>query len=563
LAVFWYEIQDHEPFRTTHSTTLDEAVDIYLVLRTPYIDPAALRAYLKRLDIALDVQVVNSQAPDRDIAPLLEDIYSGRVDNTAEPLTLTHDPDINDEDGEPRQTYAVWKISVFLGRPRIRLQSPTVNFTAVASLGAANDEATKPKTGYLTSRTPPGMNLLESFGNDPALGGVKPTLSAQRVSKVLPVTQSRAQRRLIKGLKSLVLKILPVVHTRVRFARPSTAPSSRHIIAMLEVDFTPFFECEALLSSISIAVPSVQVTDLNTAQSLSLPLSCVAHDHITFMYKLSPLEHEIDLSRTLVRDVDISIGITVLLRPGVCTPKLKMSWLATGDFTAPVNPGFGTSLTNPSLQRSHRPSQLSIDGAASLVAPAVSRPDALPGLEAAVARTNETTIPDFGITMTFSTPTEPVYAGNEFCWTVFVVNRSSASVTDPIPPSPPRKLALLVLPRRRRNDIRVLRPPSAHSYSKIPNAKDHLVADAVLDENIVYAMQRSSLVDATDVVCLSADTRVGPLSPNACHVVELRFVALREGIVGIEAIRVVDLATQEHVDVRELPLMMVKKRAEV
>jgi hypothetical protein len=34
---------------------------------------------------------------------------------------------------------------------------------------------------------------------------------------------------------------------------------------------------------------------------------------------------------------------------------------------------------------------------------------------------------------------------------------------------------------------------------------------------------------------LSADTRVGPLAPGACHVVELQFLALQEGVVGLEA----------------------------
>jgi hypothetical protein len=61
----------------------------------------------------------------------------------------------------------------------------------------------------------------------------------------------------------------------------------------------------------------------------------------------------------------------------------------------------------------------------------------------------------------------------------------------------------------------------------------------------------------TDVVCLSADVRVGPLAPEACAVAELRFLALRRGVVGVEAVRVVDLGSTEHVDVRELPVVVV------
>lgn len=90
--------------------------------------------------------------------------------------------------------------------------------------------------------------------------------------------------------------------------------------------------------------------------------------------------------------------------------------------------------------------------------------------------------------------------------------------------------------------------------------KDSGMADAVLDENVVYAMQKAGGVDNTEVVCLSADVRVGPLAANACSVVELRFLALREGVVGVEAVKVVDLGSQEHVDVRELPLVVVRRR---
>jgi len=526
------------------------------------------------LTVSLEAQVVNDHGPERNGGPAAEVIFNGTVGDTTQPLVVLDEPgDSDDEEGHPRLAYAVWKLPVTLSRPRMRLQNPTVMFAAVATLRTAEETTERQKNTYLESRAPLGLNLLDAFGDDPALGGIKPRLSAQRVSRVAPVTQTRDQQRPIKGLKSLVLKISPAVHMRVRFARSSGVPATAGIIALLEVDFTPFFECEAVLSHIHLALPSAVVTDLNKDQGPFLPLSCVAHDHITFMYKLAPLEHDLDALRHPTRDVDISVEAAVLLKPGVCTPKLTMSWTATLDFTLPVNPGFGTALTNPSIQRAHRPSQLSIDGAASLVAPAVSRPDSLPSLEAATRKT-ETTIPDFGITVTLTAPTGPVYAGEEFRWIVFVVNRSSAAAPglgSPTSSAPPRKLAFLAIPHRRRTEVRAVRPHStAHPVAGArtgPGPKDgdgdereRLVADAVLDENIVYAMQRSSLVDAADVVCLSADARVGPLAPNSCHVTELRFVALREGIVGVEAVRVVDLATQEHVDVRELPVIFVEKR---
>lgn len=529
-----------------------------------------MRLYLDRIAIAVEAQIVNNHSPDRDGPAATELIYSEVIGSTPEPVVV-FDQEESDgaesEEGESeRYTYAVWKASIFLARPRMRLQSPSVRISAAASLRPEDPKvAADARSGYLQSRVPLGMNLLESFGRDPDLGGVKPQLSALRVSRVAPITESVNLPRPIKGLKSLGLKIFPAVHTRVRFARPNASPPSPAVIALLEIDFSPYIECEATLDKISLSATDGIVEDLNTQDGMRLPLRCVAHDHITFLYRLAPEELETLTSKNSVRNLDITIDVTALVKPdgpGPCKPRLSMGWTTTLDFSLPVNPGFGQPMTQP-IQRSHRPSQLSIGGgndAQSLISPSVSRPDALPSLEASTARSIEVPVPNFGITMTFTGPDHPVHAGDEFTWSVFVVNRTKPDAgSGPNAPTaaPARKLALVAIPRRRRNDPRVLRPPS--TAGPMPK-HDPLIADAVLDENVVHAMQKSSLVDGTDVVCMSADVRVGPLAPNACAVVELRFLALREGILGVEAVRVIDLGSQEHVDVRELPIVVVQGR---
>ncbi|KAH8884557.1 hypothetical protein GQ53DRAFT_810885 [Thozetella sp. PMI_491] len=546
----------------------DETVDVYLILRAPYAEEHILGSCFRRLSITLEAQVVNSHAPDRDSPPAQETIYTGTVKDLEDPFVLVDETDAGTDTeesgisgGRIRYVYAIWKLPVFLARPRIRLQSPYVIFLASASFRPP--ELGRPgllQNGYLQSRAPPGMNLLESFSLDPALGGIKPRLSAMRVSRVAPVSQSKEQAWPIEGLQSLKLKVYPVVHTRVRFSRPNLSPPSPALIALLEVDFTPFFDCEVTLNDISLAINNGTVEDLNVQEGMGLPLRCVAHDHVTFLYRLAPEQLDV-VSKSPARDLEITIDVTAFVRPDgphACMPKLSMSWTTALDFTLPVNPGFGQPITQP-MQRSHRPSQLSIGGGAdaqSLVSPSVIRPDALPSLEAAT-RPVEATLPEFGITMTFTGPDKAVRIGEEFAWSVFVVNRSKPDAAGSHPAAVPalsRKLALVVIPKRRRNDLRVMRPPStAGAGSK----RDPLVADAVLDENVVHAMQRSSVVDNTDIVCLSADVRVGPLAPNACAVVQLRFLALQGGIVGIEAVRVVDLTSQEHVDVRDLPVVVV------
>ncbi|KUI60420.1 hypothetical protein VP1G_07623 [Cytospora mali] len=554
----------------------DETLDIFLVLRTRGLDGASFNSYLKRLTISVQAQIVNSPATDRvEYAPASEIIHTAEVEDVTSPLAVIDgghvDEDAGDDAGPIK--YTVWKVSIFLTRPRIRLFGPSIVFSAAASLKPDTVRSGEQHNGYLESGIPSGLNLLESFARDPLLGGVKPRLSAMRVSRVAPVTQSKDSFPILKGLPKISEKIYPAVHTRVRFARPTTNPPSPSIIALLEVDFTSYFDCEIAVDKVTLSMPDGQVEDLNDNPGLSLPLNCVAHDHLTFMYRLAPEESDVP-AKVQTRELSISIECSALVRPGTCTPKLRMAWSTILDFTLPVNPVFGTGVNKP-FQRSHKPAQLSISDGTSFVSPSVSRPDSLPSLEALAERSAETSIPEFGITMTFTAPEGPIYPGDEFVWTVFVVNRNSQALHPSKSPSeaapPARKLALLAVPKRRRNDMRVIRPPSTAGIDHIMARRKSAtaaamegpeteIADAVLDENIVHAMQRSSLVDSTEVVCLSADVRVGPLAPNACHVVELRFLALKEGIVGVECIRVIDLGNQEHVDVRNLPVMVVERR---
>lgn len=554
----------------------DETVDVFLILRTRGLDDKVLESYFKRLTISVQAQIVNSPATDRvEIAPASEIIHSADVEDVTSPLTVIEGGNADDDadDHAAPIKYTVWKASIFLTRPRIRLYGPSIVFSASANLKPGQNLSGEQQNGYLESGIPSGLNLLESFARDPLLGGVKPRLSAMRVSRVAPVTQSKDSFPILKGLSRFSEKIYPAVHTRVRFARPNTIPPSPAIIALLEIDFTSYFDCEIAIDAVTLSIPEGQVEDLNDVPGLSLPLNCVAHDHVTFMYRLAPEESDVP-AKAQTRELSISIECSALVRPGSCTPKLRMAWSTILDFTLPVNPVFGTGVNKP-FQRSHKPAQLSISDGTSFVSPSVSRPDSLPSLEALAMRSAETSIPEFGITMTFTAPEGPIYPGDEFVWTVYVVNRNTQAIGPSKPPSeavpPPRKLTLLAVPKRRRNDMRVIRPPSTagldHMLARRKSATataiegpETEIADAVLDENIVHAMQRSSLVDSTEVVCLSADVRVGPLAPNACHVVELRFLALKEGIVGVECIRVIDIGSQEHVDVKDLPVMVVERR---
>ncbi|KAJ4413495.1 hypothetical protein N0V85_003537 [Neurospora sp. IMI 360204] len=418
----------------------DETADVYLVLRTPRQYEETLRSSLSRIVVTLEAQIVNGHGSDREAPPAAEIIYTGLVPDTADAIIKS--PGEEEQEKEKAEevensnsyVYAIWKMPVFVSRPRMRLQAPSIVFAATAGLKLLDPRKSRDAVddGYMQSCAPAGLNLLESFADDPMLGGIQPRLSALRVSRVAPVTQTKQPLRLFRGMQSLRLRVYPVVHTRVRFARPNTSPPSPALIALLEVDFTPFFDCEATLNKIDLAVTDGMVDDLNSQDLMALPLHCVAHDHLTFLYRLAPRQLDYIISKHPSRELVITVEVAVLVQPegaDPCTPKLTMSWTTPLDFTLPVNPGFGTPMTKP-IERRHKPSQLSISGGVDsmpLVSPSVTRPDALPSLEASITHTQrsfETPVPDFGITVTFVGPDRPVYAGEEFAWTVFVVNRT-------------------------------------------------------------------------------------------------------------------------------------------
>ncbi|KXJ91932.1 TRAPP trafficking subunit Trs65-domain-containing protein [Microdochium bolleyi] len=556
-----------EPFASVErrqSLFFDESVQVYLVLKTTYRDGPSLQATLRGLTIALEAQVVNNIGHDRDTSSSSEVIFSDTISGGEKPRVL-NPPAGSDEGGI---TCIVWSVPVFLARPRIRLQKPVIVITANASsIPPESSLAETSSDGYLTSGAPSSLNLLGSISADASLNGVKPRLSALRVSRVAPITQHAQEFvRRIRSMPKLSTRVYPVCHSRVRFSRPNGIPTSTTLIAILEVDFTPFFDCEVVIDTIALKLDDGIVENLTDYADLSLPLSCVAHDHVVFLYRVAPTD-ELTVAKNPMREMDITITATALVDPGRCQPILKMAWTASVDFTLPLNPGYGAAMQP--MQRAHRPGQLSIggDAATSLVAPAVARPDALPSLEASTKKVDKP-LPELGVTMTFTAPPSDqiVRVGSEFAWSIFVVNRSTVAANN-------RKLALITIPRRRRNEARVTRPPSmSRPFSSFSGSsgqhhgghsptRDRSVADAVMDENVVHAMQRSSIVDSADVACLSGDVRVGPLAAGACHAVELKFLALKAGIASVEAVRVVDLATNEHVDIRDLPTTLVVSAA--
>ena len=510
-----------------------------------------MKPYLDRLVLTLEARVVNSSTDQQAGQAGHETIYSSSIEQTKAEPKVVFCPSNDNRKG----LLVLWKFLVVLSRPsRLRLQSPSVVFALAAHLKTAEQlqEKTRQKE-YLPSQQPSGINLLESFNADPELGSIKPRLSALRVSTVKPASQGDENIRPLKINPPRALRILPAFQIRSKYLRPSSTPADTSILASLDIEATPWAGTSLTINGVSFETPDAIVSDLNEASNFTFPMCLFPKDDITLLYRLSrSVLEQVPIAQ---KSLHISINATVNVS-NTCMPVVNMVWSTTVDFSEAPNVG-ATSALSVRGEGGRRPSTLTTHSShdAFNAALAMTKPDALPSFEVTTKHMRSLSVDGFGITITFTGPEKVVKVGEMFTWSVFVVNRSAH----------PRKLALLPITKRKpsssHNRGTTNRPLSTGYNSRKsreggrPPGED--LADAVVDENVLYAAQKAAALEGTGVVCYSTDVRVGPLAPGACQLTELRFMGLKSGLLGLEAVRVVDMGTQEHVDVKHLPNIIV------
>ncbi|KAI9816401.1 MAG: hypothetical protein M1832_005068 [Thelocarpon impressellum] len=464
----------------------DEQLDVYVILRVPYQGEDVLKSYLSRLAITLEAHAVNLQPPQPttgdDVPPVTpmqtrDLIYSAIVNDSEEPLILVH---VREEE-------------------------------------------------YLPSMVPAGLNLLESFHDDPALAHIAPRLSALRVSRVVPAAQvTKELLRPLRNSSQQTFRAVPAVSARVRYSRLTKYTSQVSVIALLDFEVTPVAECNVALEAVEVRLGDGTCEDLMGPQGLTLPLKCGPKDDVTFLYRLTPNEGTDPLVPHMsnFRSLEIYVSITAFVSED-CRPEITMRWRTNVDLSATVNPTFGGP--SQSLQRSHRPTSLPMTPSAD----GIGSQTVVPGSE------TQQPVETLGVTLSISGPAR-VYEGLTFKWVVSIVNRSSSH----------RKLALVAIPGRRRVEVRKQASRVTNTGGSRGGAD---MAAAVVDENVIYAMQKGAHMETAELVSISSDVRVGPLAPGACHTAELEFLALGVGVLHVEAVRVTDLATQLATDILELP----------
>ncbi|KAJ5098909.1 hypothetical protein N7532_005910 [Penicillium argentinense] len=533
---------DDLPSLQTHKATfvifllttglIDEHLPVRIVLRLSDCTDTTLKHYLPRLEVKLDVFAIDSaENVAENPTPTREAIYSGFVNTEEEPLVIFNE--FEGSEGTGNHVYLIWNIETFLKRPRTRIQSPSLLFMASASLTPAEPGRQEdPEDDYLPPLVPASTNMFQPLSGDKLLTQREPFLPASRLLRLVPTTQNEDPIYNIQQQHGHSFRVVPAASARIRYSRLNNYTGLPTTIASLDFEVTPYVSSDVVFDKADLHLSEGALESLSNIPGLILPLTCRPRDDVTLAYKLTPeYGPETNGSSTvMLSTLDISLEAQIMVSDD-CKPRILMQWRTNVDFSMALNPTFGGP--SPALQRSNRPTSLSMPQGHS------SRPSTGTANRSSL-RERAYSVTDVGVTISFSGPVR-VEVGSPFSWSVFIVNRSNV----------PRKFALIAIPRRKRLDPRghTARPSSA----SISSRKEDGVAEAVTDDNIVHAMQKSVSGQEAELISLSTDIRVGPLLPGTCHATEIKLLPLATGPLHLEAVRLVDVNTNETTDIRDLP----------
>lgn len=354
-----------------------------------------------------------------------------------------------------------------------------------------------PLDPYLPDCTPQSINLLESLKGDPSLRLAEPRLPSFRLFRSASTAASLSlSKQALAVAVQRPFRAVPAISARVRYTRSKGDGGKPTIIASLDIETAPFFDNEVTITFVDVILSEGSAVDLSGGHALTLPMTCRPRDNQVFLFRLTPTGSISDGSNSNPRTLDIKIDAIVLVSD-ICRAHIEMRWKAGVDFSTALNPSYGTP--NQPMQRDKRPTSLPVppvpaNGNGMPAAPQATGSQSESDVSPKRSRSNS--VNDLSITVTLTAPRD-VHLGVPFSWDVFVVNRSSV----------PRKLAIMVIPKRKGYDISAhLSMPSSSSAAGSIGMGN---VDAVLDEKHLYAVQRSNGSDGVQIVSLSTDVKLG------------------------------------------------------
>ncbi|ETN36600.1 uncharacterized protein HMPREF1541_08878 [Cyphellophora europaea CBS 101466] len=553
---------DDEPLGVPKRELLfvDERVRVVVTLSVPECDEELLNRCLSRAEIRVEAWAFDrsQERGPGSVEQVRDLIHTATIPTTNDPLVLVRQAD---DDSPGNLLVLVWETQLSLTRPRVRMVDPSIAFYS-AMVVSAEDQASPEEMELLRPFRPLEPSVLGPMRQMPGYSDASPYLAASRLEKVVP-EQIKAKQQFHIEHMSPRYKIVPAAIARMQYSRVNEANSMPKIIASLNVEIIPFIEIQATILTLDVTIANGSIEDLTPNL---LPLDCRSKDLITFLYRLNQTSNisatsspspASQLPNFDVLNINLQFNVRVT---DVCQSRINMAFTTNVDFFQALNPSYGAP--SQPIQRPHRPASLplTVGGSQSQQSLSTSLQQAQPIVDLSTF---------MGVTISFTAPVEPVRVGQAFTWRVLVNNRSSR----------PAKVAIYPMPRMPRGSPHTSSGKrhaprhsvaSYHSSDKRPPREGEAHADiaqAVVDENVIYAMQHShALPKQTELIALTAEVRVGALGSGQCHEGEIELLALRSGTLKLDAIRVIDLLREAEeglgaagvmIDIKNLPDVIV------
>ena len=466
---------------------------------------------MNSISIGIEAHAISSlgnQDPNRDrqpsSGPIRDTLWSGKVDVTADPITMV----IGTAEQE-QNVLLVWKTTVSLSRPRIRLSTPTIVFKAFASFRSAITREETKSDPYLPSGIPLTSNILQPLGTDTAFKNSHPHLAALRLTQKQPgIKRALGESIQLTTVAPRACRVMPALSSRIRAQKAPFRSETPSMIASLEVDIPPFAPYPMKITGVHLALAHGKVTEIG-GQLRKFPMALHARDQIVCLYSLLQ-DGQVEGKSFLPLQVTIDVSIDV---SDNCHPRIQVKFQANVDFQGPK-------------EEKAKPSQ---------IAPGDQLVDSTSEMQ------TSTTEEKLGVVIKF-TAKNPVYVGEPFYWDVFVMNRSGRQ----------RRLGLSMLHKKRLGGERFI-PSRPLSISGGHRQQLDTIASPFTDDNLLYTDMKNFHRDMTQLICLNTDLKIGPLNPGSCYSTEMQFLALTNGLLNADAIRLTDYTTNEAVDLLQLP----------
>lgn len=478
----------------------DELVSVYVVLRTPAIDGETLRSYLARLSInveafATSTAPLSHQPGGGHPPPLKELLHTATVRAPGEPV-LQQSKSVAYENGHTQEyCYVAWKAEVFLGHPRSRLPRPVVYFSVGASMKPAQQiKLELLEDEYLPNLAPLSGNLLEAFSRDPALQGIKPHLSASRITKVAPT--ATVERELLRPLQNAgrrMFRAVPALTWRIRYTKSYAPVNDVSIFAAFDFEVNGMSGYSLSLDQVDLSLSDGRVEACGHRLGANVSNTFRYGDQVVLLYKIIPNEISKDFTVPMhIHALDVRIRAKMLISED-CQPEVAIDWRTNVDVAHVLK----TKLKVPDHLLGRSAHQRSSVGSP-LRSPGPVSPTHTEGSQDGGA------LGAIGLAITVSGP-ERVYVAEPFIWDIFIVNRAE---------------------KERQLEFQVI-------FKDRPRGK------------------------APDLLLrTSRGLKIGTIGPLACKTTQIELEPFKDGILSLESLRLVDVQTQEYADIRDLPTIV-------